>query len=78
MENNKKNMIYSPLSIKYALKMLNDGANGNKVNATMLHKETRDIDVSYFKDKNTGKIWFIGTVYEPNLWENDKPTYEYR
>lgn len=29
MENNKQNMIYSPLSIKYALKMLNEGANGN-------------------------------------------------
>lgn len=29
MENNKKNMIYSPLSVKYALKMLNEGANGN-------------------------------------------------
>ena len=29
MENNKENMIYSPLSIKYALKMLQEGANGN-------------------------------------------------
>ena len=29
MENNKKNMIYSPLSIKYALQMLNEGASGN-------------------------------------------------
>ncbi len=29
LENNKENMIYSPLSIKYALKMLNEGAEGN-------------------------------------------------
>jgi len=29
MENNKKNMIYSPLSIKYALNMLQEGANNN-------------------------------------------------
>jgi len=29
MENNKKNMLYSPLSIKYALKMLQEGATGN-------------------------------------------------
>lgn len=29
MENNQENMIYSPLSIKYALNMLNDGADGN-------------------------------------------------
>ena len=32
MENNKTNMIYSPLSIKYALKMLNEGAEGNTKN----------------------------------------------
>ena len=29
IENDKKNMIYSPLSINYALHMLNEGANGN-------------------------------------------------
>jgi len=29
MENNKQNMLYSPLSIKYALKMLEEGALGN-------------------------------------------------
>ena len=29
LEENKKNLIYSPLSIKYALKMLDEGANGN-------------------------------------------------
>ena len=29
LENNKQNMIYSPLSIKYALNMLNEGANRN-------------------------------------------------
>ena len=30
------------------------------------------------RDKNTGEIWFIGTVYEPNSWEQDKLNYEYR
>ncbi len=29
LENQKQNMIYSPLSIKYALNMLNEGASGN-------------------------------------------------
>jgi len=29
IENNKKNMLYSPLSIKYALKMLQEGASNN-------------------------------------------------
>ena len=27
------------------------------------------------RDKANGAIWFTGTVYEPNLWENDKETY---
>ena len=29
LENKKENIVYSPLSIKYALNMLNEGANGN-------------------------------------------------
>ena len=29
------------------------------------------------RDRNTGEIWFVGTVYEPNLWENDKDDYKY-
>lgn len=28
------------------------------------------------RDKKTDEIWFIGTVYEPNLWENDKVDYK--
>ncbi len=27
------------------------------------------------RDKKNGEIWFIGTVYEPNLWENDQEDY---
>jgi len=27
------------------------------------------------RDKNTKDIWFTGTVYEPNSWENDKEDY---
>ncbi len=30
------------------------------------------------RDKKTDEIWFVGTVYEPNSWENDKGDYEYR
>lgn len=30
------------------------------------------------RDKNTGEIWFVGTVYEPNYWEDDKADYQYR
>jgi len=28
------------------------------------------------RDKVTKDIWFTGTVYEPNLWEDDKDAYE--
>ena len=27
------------------------------------------------RDKNTNEIWFVGTVYEPNYWDNDKSDY---
>ncbi|MGN1270335.1 MAG: serpin family protein [Clostridia bacterium] len=30
------------------------------------------------RDKNTGELWFVGTVYEPNSWEDDKADYQYR
>jgi len=30
------------------------------------------------KDKNRGEIWFVGTVYKPNSWEDDKSNYQYR
>lgn len=30
------------------------------------------------RDKNTGEIWFVGTVYEPNSWKDDKADYQYR
>lgn len=29
------------------------------------------------RDKKTSEIWFVGTVYEPNSWENDKADYLY-
>lgn len=63
LENEKKNMIYSPLSIKYALSMLNEGADGNtKVqiekllgNATLTKYDNKDKVLSlansiYIKD----------------------------
>ncbi len=27
------------------------------------------------RDKKTDEIWFVGTVYEPNSWENDRADY---
>jgi len=28
------------------------------------------------RDKSTKDIWFTGTVYKPNSWEDDKENYE--
>ena len=42
MENNKKNEVYSPLSIKYALSMLQEGAVGNtldEINKVLVNNE---------------------------------------
>ena len=43
MENKKNNMVYSPLSIKYALKMLSHGAKGNT--KTQIDSVIGDIDL---------------------------------
>ena len=32
----------------------------------------------FIRDKKTGEIWFVGTVYEPDSWENDSDDYQYR
>ena len=29
----------------------------------------------FIKDKSTDEIWFVGTVYEPNSWDDDKEEY---
>lgn len=29
----------------------------------------------FIRDKETNEIWFVGTVYEPNSWEDDKEEY---
>lgn len=46
--------------------------------------ETKPIEIKINKpfmyligDKKTGEIWFVGTVYEPNSWENDKTDYKH-
>ena len=51
----------------------------------MAFEEERPIEININKpfmyiirDKETNEIWFVGTVYKPNLWENDKADYEYR
>ena len=52
IENEEKNMIYSPLSIKYALKMLQEGADGNTL--SQIEKVTGNLSLTKYQniDKN--------------------------
>ena len=52
MENEEKNMLYSPLSIKYALKMLQEGAGGNTL--SQIEKVTNNLSLTKYQniDKN--------------------------
>jgi len=52
MENKKKNMLYSPLSIEYALKMLEEGANNNTYDE--IHKVIGNLELPKYEniDKN--------------------------
>lgn len=53
--------------------------------ATAFIQEEKPIEIKIdkpfmfvIKDKKTNEIWFTGTVYNPNLWENDKEDYKMR
>ena len=53
--------------------------------ATAILNEEKPIEVKIdhpfmyvIRDKKSGEIWFVGTVYEPNSWENEKDNYEHR
>ncbi len=48
LENNKQNMLYSPLSIKYALKMLSEGADGQTKEE--IDKLIKDIELTKYQD----------------------------
>lgn len=77
MENKKQNIIYSPLSIRYALQMLDDGANGNtKVQIENVIGNTNIVkynninntlslaNVLFIKDTYSG---YVKNEYEKNL-----------
>jgi len=65
MENNKKNMLYSPLSIEYALKMLQEGAAENTF--TEINKVIGNTELSKYEsiDKNLSLAngLFIRDIY---------------
>ncbi|ORX78042.1 hypothetical protein BCR32DRAFT_328678 [Anaeromyces robustus] len=73
MENKKKNMLYSPLSIEYALKMLQEGANGNtysEINKIVGNEELPKY-ISLDKNLSLANGLFIRNTYS----EYVKPSY---
>lgn len=69
LENQKQNMIYSPLSIKYALNMLNEGANGNT--KKQIDKVIGEMQlVKYTNQENIlslANAMYIKNEYEPYI-----------
>ena len=71
-ENNKKNTIYSPLSIKYALLMLNEGTDGNS------NKQIKSIIGDYIPNKivnNSNKSFANGLFIKNSFKESILSTY---
>ncbi len=66
LENNKKNMIYSPLSIKYVLEMLNSGAEGETKN------QITDILGTYVNKKysNNRNMSFANALFVRNSYKD--------
>ena len=68
MENNKKNTIYSPLSIKYALNLLNEGANGNT--KTQIEKVIKNLKLTPYKNIDN-VLSFANGVYIRDSYSKD-------
>lgn len=70
LENNKKNMIYSPLSIKYVLEMLNSGADGETKN------QITDILGTYVNKKytNNRNMSFANALFVRNSYKDSIKT----
>jgi len=73
MENNKKNMLYSPLSIKYALKMLEEGANGNTYDE--INKVVGNEELTKYKSIDEVLSLANGLFIRDTYYEHIKQTY---
>lgn len=73
MEFDKKNIVYSPLSIKYALNMLNEGATGNT--KTQIENVIKDLELTNYSDIDK-VLSLANSVYIRERFTNDvKPTF---
>lgn len=74
LENKKKNMIYSPLSIKYALSMLKEGASGDT--KWQLEKVLGNNNLAKY-DNITDKLALANALYiKENYFSNIKDSYK--
>lgn len=68
LENNKKNMVYSPLSIKYALSMLREGTIGSsnkELNNIISNYDIKTYDTT--KNLSLANAFFIKNDYKKNI-----------
>lgn len=73
IENNKKNMIYSPLSIKYALQMLDEGADGET--KKQIEDVIKNINLTNY-DNIKNKLSFANAIYiRENYYEEISKDY---
>lgn len=73
MENEEKNMIYSPLSIKYALKMLQEGAGGNTL--SQIEKVTNNLSLTKYQNIDKNLSLANGLFIKDTFFSRVKPEY---
>eukprot|EP00833_Pecoramyces_ruminatium_P002311 jgi/Orpsp1_1/1176343/evm.model.c7180000057256.1 len=73
LENNKENMLYSPLSIKYALKMLEEGAVNNTYNE--INKVLGNVELIKYKNIKNFLSLANGMFIKDRFYEYVKPEY---
>ena len=73
MENEENNMIYSPLSIKYALKMLQEGADGNTL--SQIEKVTSNLSLTKYQNIGRNLSLANGLFIKDSFYSKVKPEY---
>ena len=73
MENEEKNLIYSPLSIKYALKMLQEGADGNTL--SQIEKVTENFSLTKYQNIDKNLSLANGLFIKDTFFSKVKPEY---
>jgi len=73
MENDKQNMLYSPLSIKYALRMLEEGADNNTYDE--IHKVTGNTELTKYENIEKILSFANGLFIRDYYYDRVKQTY---